>query len=1395
MTKKGKIELDRQFVLFSDGPTGPHVEAYLQVMQGLNRGMGWGELLEHRWVVVLGEAGTGKSTEFRLRPSMLRSQGKPAFFMNITRLAKHGPKIAVEEATPGDLDAWREGEAKAVFFLDSVDEAELRHESLGDALRQLDVYMGDARVRAQLLVSCRPSDWSTASGHSDMANYIRGVGSDPESLQIVQLMPLDDDRVKLLARHCGCSDLQGLIDAVREASAQPFVARPLDVEWMVDYWNEHARVGTLTELVERSVDKRLDERRPSSCPRSRLAKQKARNGVERLAGLAVLSGLWSFLVPGEESLGLGRDDTIDPRQALEDWSDDEIRELLTRAVFDESTYGRVQLHHRTVQEHLAAKWLQQMVARGLTRRELKRLFVREVGGRRFMPAHLLPTAAWLSLRNEDMRAWLLSTQPEALFKQGDPAGLDVAVRRRALETYLARYEGQTRLFDRFDRDVLRRFAPALEEAVTDNLRRQDLPHEALAFLLELAGEGGLSSCASYGVSWAADTSADSRLRCEAFRAVAALAPEDEKRRLADQVLTHPGEWPQDVAGVFASDFFPSVLSASELGGLLRRVAPGSPNSQTRIKSFVWHELPASCPAADRLTMLRELAETVRRTARDKGWLIQGLQELSRTVIEALGSGEEPPGELEDALLLLSSVDELPFDGSVRLPEFKQSIVAKPRLRRWLFWRRLEEAVEDKSGEWPDYPPYRTRALSTVDADDVAWLAQDALGHAEPKARALAFNTLRLLRRRDPGLQPMLDEVVASSANSAFGQLLEADERARNTPYEPPEWMVRHQREEQEQERQWAEEQKQELEVLHGELGRMRSGEHRYFLHILCTRAAPKDNKLGVDLTKLREQFDDEIAKAAASGLKACWRAVRPPFQFEQEDRNTIPGDVTIGLAGLQLEFADGLDPRGLDDAEVELAARYAVRQINGLPSWLDSLAKAHPNRVAEALRPVVEADLHLQNPDAHPELLGRWRGLPDALRVPVARMVMQELVSHTRANAHSLDDALKICGWLEGDEADDFAAVCAARVDEAESVKEAVLWWCALAKTDPLGAVCCLEELASGAKPEDLDEVMTATCAKVGGGFGGSPAAPALLTDAEALERLIPLVYATVRPQDDRENTTSRLAQPVSPRMSAEHFRGELFGYLSSIGTIEAYAALERLADDPRMADYRDVLLVHARRSPQRSAAALPMTPNEALEWCRSHAVPIRTADDLHRVVLDRLDDISEDIGSGEFSERERFHAQDEAAFQVHLAARLDSSKEIHRYEVSREVEVDRKKMPDIRISHSACPGRPVSIEIKVAENWTFAKLQEALHDQLVGQYLRPQKSRHGILILCSRPAAKQDKKSKKATVPKRHQWKVKGKWQSFDDILQMLRDEAAALVVTRPDVEALDVVGIDYHY
>ncbi len=1388
------IELNRRFISFSDGPTGLHVEAYLQVAQGLNRGISWEELLKDRWVVVLGEAGTGKSTEFRHRPEVLRSQGISAFFMDITPMAKDGPELAVGSAEVGELQAWRDGGGEAVFFLDSVDEAQLRHESLGTALRKLSAFMGGANTRVRVVVSCRVSDWDSASGRQDMADYISAAGGNPNELKIVQLMPLDEERVKRLALHLGASDASGLAEAVRAAGAQPFVARPLDVEWMVDYWEQHGKLGTLTELVERSLAKRLDERRPNSCPPSNLAKQKARAGLMRLAGLATLSGRWSFLVPGEASVGVGHSDTIDPREALEEWSDHEIRELLTRAVFDESTYGRVRIHHRTVQEYLAAKWLHDMLDGGLTRRELERLLFRELGGRPFVPAHLEPTAAWLSLSRSSVLERMIEVAPEALFQYGDPAGLSTEAREKVLFAYLERYQGRNRVFGHFERAALRRFAPALEDAVNANLGRKDLPQEAIAFLLQLAAEGSLRTCSDRALSWAADANADSHLRREAFRAAAALATDAAKRDLANRALADSSEWDQEAAGTFASYFYPEILDSTGVGRLLRRVRPSAPNHQTAIKTFVCYELPRTCPIAHRPAMLRELAESIRQTSRDRGWLLHGLQEMLRTIIEAMAVDEEPREELREALVLFRSGGKAPFDGTVRLGELRHAIAGKPRVRRWLFWKGVEEVRERNDGKWPKhlFQLYDKWALSKPSADDVEWLAADARDLEEPEARYLALDTLYQLGQ-DGVIRGIMEQVASSSRDSALAEILAAGKRACSAP-EPQAWEIKMREEGEEREREWAKAREEERGVLRDNIELIRSGEHRYILGALCARADRNDNRLGVDVEQLRDEFGEEIAEAAVSGLKACWRSYRPPFCFEQDSPSAIPGDVIIGLAGLQLDFADGLDPSKLSAHEVEVATRYAARQLNGFPEWFEDLARAHPQEVALALAPGIEADLRLDDGrEILPEILGHWRDLPEPIRLYVANTVLGGLEAGSPDNKQSLEDALSVCRWIEGGDAKSFSQMYATRLDSANSVDSAVLWWCALARMDPLGAVCHLEEFADLTEQKDLDEVMEALCARIDEGWGQGVSVPELVGDTEALERLIPIVYRSIRPSDDKENNSGR-AQYVGPRDRAETFRGKMFSYLKSHGTAESVAALERLAGDPRMTDHRDVLLHHARAGIQHSIQAMPMIPGEALEWAQNHAVPVRNADDLHRVALDRLDDIRMEVEGGEFSERDLFHAQDEDAFQKHIARALEFHQTVHHYVVSREEEGDREKEPDVRVSHSACAGHPVSIEIKIAENWSFAQLRDALYKQLVGQYLRPHKSRHGILLLCSRPEAKRDKKKVKQATMKRKQWNVRGEMLGFGEIVRMLQHEARSLVSMRGDIDALDVFGIDFH-
>jgi hypothetical protein len=69
----------------------------------------WAELREHRRVVLLAEAASGKSAEFRNQADSLRATDHPAFFVSIEELADHGFEAALEPGSARAFEQWRGG--------------------------------------------------------------------------------------------------------------------------------------------------------------------------------------------------------------------------------------------------------------------------------------------------------------------------------------------------------------------------------------------------------------------------------------------------------------------------------------------------------------------------------------------------------------------------------------------------------------------------------------------------------------------------------------------------------------------------------------------------------------------------------------------------------------------------------------------------------------------------------------------------------------------------------------------------------------------------------------------------------------------------------------------------------------------------------------------------------------------------------------------------------------------------------------------------------------------------------------------------------------------------------------------------------------------------------------
>ncbi len=135
--------------------------------------------------MLLAEASSGKTEEFRNQISVLRKEGKAAFFVRIEELADEGFEPSLDPADLSAFHAWQQGAVQGWFFLDSLDEARLNRKSFDKALRSLARSLETEVNRTHIFISCRVSDWNGEKDHAVIERLLPDyepakAGSDPD---------------------------------------------------------------------------------------------------------------------------------------------------------------------------------------------------------------------------------------------------------------------------------------------------------------------------------------------------------------------------------------------------------------------------------------------------------------------------------------------------------------------------------------------------------------------------------------------------------------------------------------------------------------------------------------------------------------------------------------------------------------------------------------------------------------------------------------------------------------------------------------------------------------------------------------------------------------------------------------------------------------------------------------------------------------------------------------------------------------------------------------------------------------------------------------------------------------------------------------------------------------
>lgn len=1427
------IDLDRHFApIHKEKDTELGWSVYLGRKYG--NWLNWEELLERRRVVLLAEALCGKTKELQQRALMLRKQGRPAFYVRIEDLIDRGFSASLRKDEAISFHNWkRNATGDAWFFLDSVDEARLNNKSFPSALFVLGNELGsDSLNRSFIIVSCRVSDWKGKSDREAIENELPFVPTfdnspplevddillgpifdreviqghknqrievvSPDEILVVQLVPLNDEQ-KLKMAEAAKIDGQALLQAIRRSGLDAMAERPGDFIDLIGYWAEYSRLDSSKEMTAAGVRRKLSEENQHRM--GLLSPERAMDGARRLAAALVFAKSFALKAPGQEPDPTLSKGIINPSDILKEWPPQDVNALLRTGVFAPSTYGRIRFHHRTTQEYLAACWLRSLLEHNCPISEIKRLLFAEPYGVKTAVPSLLAVTAWLSQWVPEVCQELIEREPVALIVHGDPKSLSLMVRESLLNSY-AHLDAVGRLdYEYIDNRAAWMFSNA---ALVNAIKLAWQVNSKAGFrlhLLHFIEEGRVDACVDLARQAACDQSQND-IRIAATRAMVACNDHIGLKKIARQLIAKPERLSARLAPYLAELLYPNYL---DIAGLLNLISGSKQARKFSSDGFASYLVTLHKKTPSRFDRKRFVAgiadlalgsnhlnpanENVTRYAE----LCKGITALANTELSLCGRGEVEQGLLRLLMACERVLDY--YQNDETLPTLKSRVRGDKQLNRQLMWadaaaRRSAPTTEHPIVHFCQIGPFYLRTLWGTDVSDFEWLIDDAQKMCGEDDRRVAFSALWHVLKGDEASPSYLGLNRLASADLVLAmdlaefvkpceldayvqQQLDAEqENARKTMKAKQSWI------------DFREQLNKNPSILDHADALISWEKGLYRLHSLTTwlkMRAAKDGKDGVIYySLLNGVFSRDVVEHYAAGMREVWRRCEP-VRLNASDSNLTCRVPSLVLDALSLDSQRNDWATDLSDMEAKVAVRHAMMAGTIKCTWVDKLVFARP----EIALPEIAAELQFEfgsNNQFHNILSSAAYG-----EVPGQKMIAEMVFQHIKRKEPIDKKTLEYCGRIIARHSGFLA-----RKDVITLIKKRFLvhlhsgdderifiYLRILAKFDgdSLAEFVLARMVCAGAESEPEFELMIQHWLGVlfDRHTSDGVALPALHSmRLELLAKFLKLSYRHVRPREDR---TSQSDSAVSRRDCAESARNSILNEVMARCETAAYDVLIQMAGNPEFASHAMRFLELAHRKAHLDSEIDPWTVAEVNEFGSLHVAPAKNGDQLLRLTMAMLSDVTTSFDHADASSRSLLAmADDEEKVQQWLTERLKDIGKA-RYHTHREPKVAKSKEPDIVVSSTCCAAQ-IAIEIKNAnKGWTVKQYLAAISKQLAGLYLLPQNRRHGILVISLH-------------VPRR--WRIDGKYRNFDQLISYLTGYATKVTSNKVGAVVVKVVGIN---
>jgi len=1387
------------------------------------------DLLNEPRVVILSEAGSGKTEELRQAALHLRAQGKAAFFLRLEHVFTEFD-TAFEEGTLEEFQAWLASSDQGWVLLDSIDESRLRSPlDFETAMRKLSVRLSTAKQRTHLLITGRAPAWRpksdlelceklfpVADEHviapagddvgtmDEQKQAVENVGASP--IKIVTLEDLSAKQIKHFAEVKGITDTQAFLDAIERADAWSFTVRPQDLDELAGFWLDNGTIGSRHELMKNSVRRRLREPDQTRAEMLPLPVDRALQGALIIAAALVLTNQQTIQIPDghKGSQGLKLD------SLLMDWTAKEISTLLQRPLFAPDIYGSVRFHHRSVKEYLAAEWFLKLLSQDVSRRRVEELFFRQQYGLEVVVPSLRPLLPWLSMADHRILAKVHRVAPEIVFEGGDPVQLPADVRSSMLEQICDQLATGTSTRSMADFAAIQRFAaPDLTSTLRRLIQMYRANDDIVYFLMRMVWQGRLRDALPEAMEVASSPCAGYASRIAAFRAVADLGTLHDMasiresfakeghaldRRCMADLVSHI-HCPDEQTLEWLLDCIPHLADYNEFGGtgLSRQIA----------SFFERAPLALICRGLDRLHGLLTSPPIIERRyceiSRRYQWLHLATGAAIRRLIDARAPSAFMPVSL--AVLHLVQVGSLYHmrASDVRKLGLAEALNQWAELKWALFWHVVElerKSREDKSERvvdpWVALVAASYLSFDSNDFDAAARaISERVLADDRLVAMSLAFK-LYVLAGRQRSHKTQLKRLVGDddSLNSRLAELMKPpkkSEELRRIERENSRWARR-------VAAQNKAEEKARLEApskLEAQLDTLRdpgfddpSAISRSQHYLYDQMRDLEENKGSSKWTNhnwraLEREFGTKTPRAFRDGMVRFWRRYVPKILSEGAAQNSFMLADLFGLAGLSIEAAE--NPRlfaGLSHEEAAVTFRYAMRELNGFPDWFAALSDAHLDVVKALALNEITFELQGDYEDALSQYIiydlshfGDW--LWDAMAPDVLGLLKTHPPKGVERLRHLLD-IIQASNMLNAT----IATLAAERITSASSPTHIPLWAAVWTGVDPSPAIDALEAHLSSL--EDAQARAEFTMRYITHLLGGDNMSSRVRTEFRSpavLRRLYVLVHEHVRSREDVDRANMGAYSP-GLRDNAQDARERLVGILKDIPGREAYLALKAISESHPEAKLRPWFALQAKAKAEADSERPAWSAEQVSQFDNVFERTPANHRELFDLAVLRLQDLKHELEDGDASTASVLIKADlETVVRNYIGAWCSKSSQ-GRYIIPQEEELPDAKRPDLRWHGFAFKG-PVPTELKIADNWSGPQLFERLEAQLAGDYLRDNASSRGIYLLVYRGL--------------QQNWQLpSGGMANFDELVLALQEHWVSVAMAHPGVEEIKVIGID---